>query len=174
MQMKINKHSASEDEELEAVIRDAYPKVYSYLYHRTLDAALSKDLTQETFYRFYKHQDQYEETGQLLNFLYRIALHLVYDHTRSRRYTDELQEERVQDDTYNGERLFQKKEEFVILRSWISELPPHLQDVILLRYDEGLKYKDISQVTGIHVSTVKSQVRLALQILKKRAQKEGW
>ena len=77
MQMKINKHSASEDEELEAVIRDAYPKVYSYLYHRTLDAALSKDLTQETFYRFYKHQDQYEETGQLLNFLYRIALHLV-------------------------------------------------------------------------------------------------
>ena len=48
------------------------------------------------------------------------------------------------------------------------------QDVILLRYDEGLKYKDISQVTGIHVSTVKSQVRLALQILKKRAQKEGW
>ena len=174
MQMKINKDSASEDEELEAVIRDAYPKVYSYLYHRTLDAALSKDLTQETFYRFYKHQDQYEETGQLLNFLYRIALHLVYDHTRSRRYTDELQEEQVRDDTYNGERLFQKKEEFVILRSWISELPPHLQDVILLRYDEGLKYKDISQVTGIHVSTVKSQVRLALQILKKRAQKEGW
>ena len=174
MKIKINKPSASEDEELEAVIRYVYPKVYSYLYHRTLDAALSKDLTQETFYRFYKHQDQYEETGKLLNFLYRIALHLVYDHTRSRRYTDELQEEQVRDDTYNGERLFQKKEEFVILRSWISELPPHLQDVILLRYDEGLKYKDISQVTGIHVSTVKSQVRLALQILKKRAQKEGW
>ena len=91
-----------------------------------------------------------------------------------RRYTDELQEEQMRDDTYNGERLFQKKEEFVILRSWISERPPHLQDVLLLRYDEGLKYRDISQVTGIHVSTVKSQVRLALHILKKRAQKEGW
>ena len=90
------------------------------------------------------------------------------------RYTDELQEEQMRDDTYNGERLFQKKEEFVILRSWISELPPHLQDVLLLRYDEGLKYRDISQITGIHVSTVKSQVRLALHILKKRAQKEGW
>ncbi|MCG4877910.1 hypothetical protein L0N00_15890, partial [Eggerthella lenta] len=86
-----------------------------------LDAALSKDLTQETFYRFYKHQDQYEETGQLLNFLYRIALHLVYDHTRSRRYTDELQEEQVRDDTYNGERLYQKKEENVNQRSRKSE-----------------------------------------------------
>ena len=41
MQMKINKHSASEDEELEAVIRDAYPKVYSYLYHRTLEFFIS-------------------------------------------------------------------------------------------------------------------------------------
>ena len=162
MQMKINKHAVSKEAELETAIRDAYPKVYSYLYHRTLDAALSKDLTQETFYRFYRHLDQYEEQGKLLNFLYRIARHLVYDHTRSRRYTD------------NGERLFQKKEEFVILRSWISERPPHLQDVLLLRYDEGLKYRDISQVTGIHVSTVKSQVRLALHILKKRAQKEGW
>lgn len=70
--------------------------------------------------------------------------------------------------------MFQKKEEFVILRSWISDLPPHLQDVILLRYDEGLKYKDISQITGIHVSTVKSQVKLAIDLLKKRSQKEGW
>ena len=174
MQMKINKHAVSKEAELETAIRDAYPKVYSYLYHRTLDAALSKDLTQETFYRFYRHLDQYEEQGKLLNFLYRIARHLVYDHTRSRRYTDELQEEQMRDDTDNGERLFQKKEEFVILRSWISERPPHLQDVLLLRYDEGLKYRDISQVTGIHVSTVKSQVRLALHILKKRAQKEGW
>lgn len=166
MQMKINKHAVSKEAELETAIRDAYPKVYSYLYHRTLDAALSKDLTQETFYRFYRHLDQYEEQGKLLNFLYRIARHLVYDHTRSRRYTDELQEEQMRDDTYNGERLFQKKEEFVILRSWISERPPHLQDVLLLRYDEGLKYRDISQVTGIHVSTVKSQVRLELHILK--------
>lgn len=174
MQMKINKHAVSKEAELETAIRDAYPKVYSYLYHRTLDAALSKDLTQETFYRFYRHLDQYEEQGKLLNFLYRIARHLVYDHTRSRRYTDELQEEQMRDDTYNGERLFQKKEEFVILRSWISKRPPHLQDVLLLRYDEGLKYRDISQVTGIHVSTVKSQVRLELHILKKRAQKEGW
>ena len=120
MQMKINKHAVSKEAELETAIRDAYPKVYSYLYHRTLDAALSKDLTQETFYRFYRHLDQYEEQGKLLNFLYRIARHLVYDHTRSRRYTDELQEEQMRDDTYNGERLFQKKEEFVILRSWIN------------------------------------------------------
>ena len=77
MQMKINKHAVSKEAELETAIRDAYPKVYSYLYHRTLDAALSKDLTQETFYRFYRHLDQYEEQGKLLNFLYRIARHLV-------------------------------------------------------------------------------------------------
>ena len=43
MQMKINKHAVSKEAELETAIRDAYPKVYSYLYHRTLDAALSKD-----------------------------------------------------------------------------------------------------------------------------------
>lgn len=36
----------------------------------------------------------------------------------------------------------------------------------MLRYDEGLKFKDISHITGIHVSTVKSQVALALRILK--------
>ena len=175
MQIKIKKNAVRTDAQLEAAIQDAYPKVYSYLYHRTLDAALSKDLTQETFYRFYKHLDQYEEQGKLLNFLYRIALHLVYDYTKTKRFhMDELQEELVRDETHNGERLFQKKEEFIILRSWIAELPPHLQDVILLRYDEGLKFKDISHITGIHVSTVKSQVALALRILKKRAQKEGW
>lgn len=101
MQVKIKKKAVYKEDDLEAVIRDAYPKVYSYLYHRTQDAILSKDLTQETFYRFFKNLDQYEEQGKLLNFLYRIALHLVYDHTRSIRYTQELQEESVWDDT-NG------------------------------------------------------------------------
>ena len=121
MQIKIKKNAVRTDAQLEAAIQDAYPKVYSYLYHRTLDAALSKDLTQETFYRFYKHLDQYEEQGKLLNFLYRIALHLVYDYTKTKRFhMDELQEELVRDETYNGERLFQKKEEFIILRSWIA------------------------------------------------------
>lgn len=174
MQRKLKKIAALKDADLEAAIRDVYPKVYSYLYHRTLDAALSRDLTQETFYRFFQHLDRYEEQGKLINYLYRIALHLLYDDIRSKHYMDELQENQLCDNTYNGERLFQEKEEFVILRSWISDLPPHLQDVLLLRYDEGLKYRDISQVVGIHVSTVKSQVKLALDMLRKRAQKEGW
>ena len=175
MQLKSKKNFYQDDAVLEKAIQEAYPKVFSYLYHRTLDATLAKDLTQETFYRFFSHLDQYEHQGKLLNYLYRIALHLVYDHTKTKgNRMEELQEERIQDDTYDGEKLFHKKEELLMLRSWIQELPAHLQDVLLLRYDEELRFKDISQITGIHVSTLKSQVNLALAMLKKRAQKEEW
>lgn len=176
MSIKQIKQSLMRDESaLDTLIRDYYPKVYRTIYYRVLDEALAKDLTQETFYQFFSHMQEYEERGKLLNYLYRIALHLIYDHTKKKQpSTVELLEETLQDSTFDGRTQFIGKEDAIILRKWVMKLPIHLQDVILLRYVEGLKYKDISNITGIHVSTIKSQVKLALSMLEQQARKEGW
>lgn len=176
MSIKQIKQSLMRDESaLDTLVRDYYPKVYRTIYYRVLDEALAKDLTQETFYQFFSHMQEYEERGKLLNYLYRIALHLIYDHTKKKQpLTVELLEETLQDSTFDGRTQFIGKEDAIILWKWVMKLPIHLQDVILLRYVEGLKYKDISNITGIHVSTIKSQVKLALSMLEQQARKENW
>lgn len=176
MSIKQIKQSLMRDEAaLDTLIREYYPKVYRTIYYRVLDEALAKDLTQETFYQFFSHMQEYEERGKLLNYLYKIALHLIYDHTKAKRLpTEELLEETLGDSTYDGHTYVEVKEQRIILRKWLMKLPMHLQDVIYLRYEEGLKYKDISDITGIHISTIKSQVKLALSMLEQQARKENW
>lgn len=172
--MKLNRHTAWDEEALEALIKETYPKVYAYVYRRIMDPAMAKDISQETFYQFFAHLDTYEEKGKTLNYLYRIAYHLICDTYKHQVPVEEYQEAAIKDTTYDGQRLFQTKQNQQTIRAYIRELPPHLQEVLLLRYDENLKYRDISRITGLHVSTVKSQVRLALALLRKRMEKEGW
>lgn len=171
----LKKQSRHDETALEDLIRENYPKIYAYLYRRCFDANLAKDLTQETFCSFYRHIDAYEEQGKLLNYLYRIAMHQLNDHRKHKSTQDEeLFEDQMMDTTYDGKEILRRQETTLLLRRWIQELPEHLQNIVILRYDEELKFKDIAEITGIHVSTLKSQIKLALAMLEKQAKKEGW
>ena len=176
MSSKIIKRIAQKEEHaLDSMIRDCYPKIYGYLYRRIMDEGLAKDLTQETFYHFFSHIQQYQDQGKLLNYLYRIAQHLLYDYFKSRKTViSELDESLISDPAYDTQTIVERQEEDIILRKWIEQLPVHLQDIIYLLYYEKMKFKDISKITGKHVSTLKSQSKLAVELLKKMAKKEGW
>ncbi|MFQ9922159.1 MAG: RNA polymerase sigma factor [Beduini sp.] len=164
-----------EDHTLDSMIRDCYPKIYGYVYRRVMDEALAKDLTQETFYHFFEHFYQYQDQGKLLNYLYRIAQHLLYDYFKSKKVVlSELDESLISDPAYDTQAILKRQEEGIILRKWIEQLPFHLQDIVYLRYYEKMKFKDISKITGIHISTLKSQAKLAVELLEKMAKKEGW
>ncbi|MGX8834834.1 RNA polymerase sigma factor [Amedibacillus sp. YH-ame6] len=162
------------EDEIEQMIQENYPKIYAYVYRRILHTSLAKDITQETFYHFFANVEKYEERGKLLPYLYRIAAHLIFDYTKSRKITEELKEELLVDHQNDVKYVIQSNEEKHILRKWMKELPQHLQEVIVLRFDEDLKFKDISLITNVNVSTVKSRVKLAIHLLQEKARKEGW
>lgn len=171
----MSKHFVKDQTSLENMILVNYQKIYSFIYRKSFDKELSKDLTQETFLHFVENLDKYTEQGQLLNYLYRIALNLYYDHSKKK--SEELYEEierYTHDNQNDGKKIFDHKQRKLILREWINKLPEHLQDVILLRYDEGLKFKDIEKITGVNSSTLKSQVKVALNLLRKYAKEDQY
>lgn len=176
MGLKIIKQlTQGDDIALDTMIRDYYPKIFAYLYRRLIDETLAKDLTQETFYHFFEHIQDYQDQGKLLNYLYRIAQHVLYDHLKSRKpITIEWDEGHMGDHKYDGHELFERKEETILVRKWIKKLPLNLQDIIYFRFYEKMKFKDISKITGIHASTLKSQLKLALKMLEKMMKEEGW
>lgn len=159
---------------LEKIVTDNYECVYRYLYFKLHDETLAKDYTQETFYRFFRSIHEYQDQGKLLNYLYRIARNILYDDYKKVKVdTEEYIENNIPDKINSYDELM-KHETLFILRKWMDQLPEHLQDVIILRFDEEMKFKDISDILGIHVSTIKSQLKLALRLLKEKAQEEGW
>ena len=48
----------------------------------------------------------------------------------------------------------------------LANLPPEQREAVLLRYGEGLKYREIAAVTGQPLRTVQSRVRKALKTLR--------
>ena len=55
------------------------------------------------------------------------------------------------------------------VRASVDRLPEFLRQVVILAYYQGLKYRDVADVLGIPVGTVKSRLHAALQRLQ-----EAW
>ena len=50
----------------------------------------------------------------------------------------------------------------------LEELPEHHQEVIRLRFQHGLRYREIAELTGLSVSNVGFRIHCGLQFLRKR------
>ena len=52
------------------------------------------------------------------------------------------------------------------LETAIAELPPGAREVLVLHDIEGYRYREIAEVTGTAVGTVKSQLHRARKLLR--------
>ena len=75
----------------------------------------------------------------------------------------EIADEKTED-TYDRQRLI----------FYLNKLPDEQKDVLLLKYFEQLKSKEIATLLNISESTVKTRVRLGLKKLKTYMKKEEW
>jgi RNA polymerase sigma factor (sigma-70 family) len=56
------------------------------------------------------------------------------------------------------ETIFLKKERNSELGKALSQLKPHFQELLLLKYQSGLTYEEISQLLEIRVSSIKTNL----------------
>jgi RNA polymerase sigma-70 factor (ECF subfamily) len=54
------------------------------------------------------------------------------------------------------------------LRCALAELPTETRDLIWLHYFEGLRFREIAAITGMHPTTVKVRVHRARRALRRR------
>ena len=67
---------------------------------------------------------------------------------------------------YVTENESEKSDRYIDLYSALDKLPSELKTVILLRFFEDMKLSEISAVTSSNLSTTKSRLYKALEILK--------
>jgi RNA polymerase sigma-70 factor (ECF subfamily) len=144
------------------------PRIYTYIYRRVGDAHLAEDLTGDVFVRMM--QAIQSERFWRISFrawLYRIAHNLVVDHYRRHSAVElELDERLVaaDDDPVSAvaERLSRQR-----LRVAISRLTPGQQQVLALRFGEGMKAREVAEVMGKSVGAVEALQHRALAALRR-------
>ncbi len=151
---------------MSADIQEHYDKIYRYCYFKVGNSTLAEDLTQEAFLK-YLAQNSYIERGKQLAYLYTIAKNLCADIFRKK------QPEELTGDMPDTAAM-ELQELRITIRQALKTLPESEQELLLLRYANGLSVGEIAAVLGISRFAVYRRTSTALSVLKTVLKKEDF
>ena len=122
--------------------RSAWNAAYRFLGN----AADAEDVAQEAFLRVLDAADRYRSTTSFGAYLYRIVARLCLDFSRRQKFRvhDELFD--VADKNETPDEAFEAREQAAAVRQSLDMLPPKQKMAVILRYYEGLGYREIAEV----------------------------
>jgi RNA polymerase sigma-70 factor (ECF subfamily) len=154
-----------------AALYDQYvDRVYNYIFQRTGNHGDAQDLTARTFLKAFVHLKGYRFRGiPFAAWLYRIAHNAVANwHRDAHRHQmvslDAIVERSREDD--RPEDLAQSKEEKDVLLEAVRHLPEERQELLILKFSEGLTNAEIGQVMHRTEGAVKSLYHRTLLALR--------
>ena len=132
------------------------------------------ELSQEAFYRAYKHYDQLHSKGKFFPWFYQILRNLCFSHLRKRRLrrAESLDDEdggcpEPQDgDGFDPEMVAERNESKDRVWRAIAQLDEKHREVIILRHFRNMSYDEMAAALFCNRGTVTSRLFYARQRLK--------
>ncbi len=155
-------------------------RVFGFLVGMVRDRDVANDLFQETFLRVVSAMNQrrgsYEQQGRWLGWVMRIARNAALDYLRSRKKWQDVDRddddgtsffERLADDSPDAAAELDLSGQVEALRAAIERLPPEQREVVLLRHESELTFREIAEITDVSINTALGRMRYALINLRK-------
>lgn len=163
------------DEQIEQIMEIHTEQLFRIAYYYTKDLQIAEDIVQDVFIKFYHHQKQYEERGELKAFLARMTINKCQDYLKSWAYRKITFQEKLfsKQRTTNKDVLIQKDEQSIIGEA-ILKLPIKQREPIMYFYFEEMPILEIAALLAVPESTVKSRLRRAKELLKMDLQDIEW
>jgi RNA polymerase sigma-70 factor (ECF subfamily) len=144
-------------------------RVYNYLLRLTSNREDALDLAQDVFLKAYQNLRKLEDPGRFGPWLYRIAHNEAYSMFRRRRPetdVDDLEPEGVGTGiTVGGSSVFPIELSLAVSAA-LSRLSPEQREAVVLKVYQGFKFDEMAEILSCPVSTIKSRLYTALDILK--------
>lgn len=155
------------------------------LHHRTVyraarsvvqDAALAEDVTQETFIRFYKHQDSITDLEMLRPWLIRVAINLarntVRGNIRANTRDENYVKENVESSVASVEIDYEENAGINEIYRALNRIKEPLRSCLMLK-QQGLSYKEIASSLDLNETSIGTYVARARQEFSRLYGKTG-
>ncbi len=139
--------------------------LYRHLLRLAGDREQAADLCQEAFLRFYRALPTFDRARPVAPFLFTIATNLWRDSRGPRLVLLSEEQADLSFDRQPEHQVLAAIEREAILTA-MRGLRPEYREVLSLRYDQGLSYREIAEVTGTTVGTVGTWLRRAVEALR--------
>ncbi|MFD2699634.1 RNA polymerase sigma factor [Paenibacillus shunpengii] len=164
------KISEGDQEAFEVMVVRFHGPLLQYAFRLLRDRERAKDAVQETFIKLIRHLRDKGELKHVKAWLYRVLINQCRDYWVSESAVLEaLVREQLPeqvDPHVNAEEQFLQWETSNEMRILLYELTYTQQQVVMLRFYEDMKLKDIAELLDLTPSTVKSRLYSGLHRLK--------
>lgn len=138
-------------------------RVFNYLLKLAGNREDALDLTQDSFLKAYQNLARLDDPARFAPWLFRIAHNEAYSLLRKQRPEVELEDEPAPPRSVS--RLLPVELSLTVERA-LSRLTADQREAVVLKIYQGFKFEEIAEVLGCPVSTVKSRLYTALDLLK--------
>ena len=147
-------------------------RVRDYVRMMVKDNDVADDLTQEVLIKVVKvlNEGRYTDKGRFQPWLLRVARNRVLDYFRAQKQDKTISESSSGFDVLGNtnfaepsieDRLVSEQQAEEV-RQLIECLPAEQREVVMMRYYEGLSFKEIAEHTGVSINTALGRMRYAL------------
>lgn len=170
-------------------IHDTYqPKIFRYL-SNLIDEYEAEDLTQEVFAKVSRSLETFRKESHVSTWLYRIATNLAIDRIRyctlpfaapggKSQESVDAHEEIEDRNPWTGEKPYSAEQRLIhgemtdCIRSCLDNLPEAYRITLVLSELENLRNREIAEIIGVTLETVKIRLHRARALLRKEIEKK--
>jgi RNA polymerase sigma-70 factor, ECF subfamily len=170
----------TDPKEFSVLFGEYYKPVFGYVFRRTADFDLSKDIVSETFRKAFLNIRFFSWRGISLKvWIYRIATNEMNLYFRFKKFEDRYVEkynfidpqkfdQYVEEDRSNYLNELLKHSQYQVVVTHLKSMPVKYQEVISLRYFESKSNREISEILDKKEGTIKSLISRGLEILREK------
>lgn len=142
--------------------------IYRYCLRMLRNQEDAMDLSQDVFVKVHQKAAGFKKLSSFKTWIYKIATNMAFNRIRTRRFLVPLEslfghghQARILETMINDEQAS-------LLNHHIAALPPKQRQVVILRIQEELSFKEIAEVVGSPEGTVKANFFNAVKNLQKK------
>lgn len=168
MALRLVKDQKLTKRDLDGFFNEYYPRVYNYVYYRTMMRDVAEDVTSDVMYRVARSYATFDPNkGTLDSWTFRIARNLLFSYFRSMK--DNVPLESVAEGAFaeesNQEDLFNETE--ALANQVLSMLTEEEREMVFMKYWQQLSNKAIAERLDMNASTVSTKLSRALAKVRK-------
>lgn len=173
---------ADDQKAYEALYKRHRRPVMSYIGNMIHDKSVVEEVSQEAFFKLYRHRSQYEVGRKFRPWLWTIARNTTLDYLRKKRdlLLEDIssgEDERdavslIEDESTNIEEALMRKADQERVHDILNRLPDSQKEILSLASLSEMSYEEISEITGKSLSSVKSVLFRARKKFMEELKKE--
>ncbi len=162
---------ASDEEEFTAIFNETYPNLCRFLESLLGNHGAAQDIAQESFMRLFRKGTDDIPADEARFWLFRVARNLALNEIRNKKrrggFFDKILE-LLYPHRPNQAETFERDESTRLAIEMLQTLPEHQRAVLLLREQEEMSYREISEVLKVSEDKVKVDIFRARNALRKK------